>query len=99
MAIYLTVSGLIFGWAFTPPAKSGEYLAPPIAILTFIFSSIIWLHNRVIQRLTAFMEKCERCARRSIRASGEGKINLFYFHDGERAFIGSTAINAYTNVG
>jgi len=81
--LYLTVAGVIYGFWFTKRDVSevnqiDMFLVIAVTLITAASSALVWMHNRVIQKLTHFMKDCEACESVSIEAAG-GPVNLFYF--------------------
>ncbi|WP_180539859.1 hypothetical protein [Nevskia soli] len=81
--MYLTVVAVLYGFWFT--SKEGETLATFLVVavtaLTASSSALIYMHNRVLQRLTGFMRNCENCASQSIRDLSKKGADVFYPYD------------------
>ena len=68
-------------------------LAWGVTALTCYSTALVIMHNLIIQELTEFMSLCEYHARGTIKKSGSGTNDLFYFHNAvhDKEPVGSPA--------
>ncbi len=75
--IYLTVTGVVFGFYFSKDQPGQElklFMMLSITIATCYIAAIAWMHNRIIQELVKFMVNCETYSKQMNSSDG-----LYYF--------------------